>query len=125
LFLECGEELQQAPAIQKHDSDLGGYNHSKVEVTIMHWAEVRELFPDTFVLLEEIKSQVRNRELYVEEVAVIRALVDQQEAMRELLKAKGEVFVYHTRRRTWVPRVRHEIIRRKTDKSTQSLKNIS
>jgi hypothetical protein len=62
----------------------------------MHWAEVRELFPDTFVLLEEIKSQVRNGELYVEEVAVIRPLADQREAMRELMRAKGEVFVYHT-----------------------------
>ena len=64
----------------------------------MQWAEARRLYPDTFLLLEEKKSHVEHDELYVEEVAVIRALVDGKEALDELMQAKGDVFVYHTSR---------------------------
>lgn len=63
----------------------------------MQWSEVRRLFPDTFVLVEDQKSHVENGELHVEEVAVIRPLTDGKEAMDELMKAHGTVFVYHTK----------------------------
>jgi|GEM_PF-4860477 len=42
----------------------------------MQWSEVRSLFPDSFVLVEDQKSHVENGELHVEEVAVIRPLAD-------------------------------------------------
>jgi hypothetical protein len=63
----------------------------------MRWSEVRQLFPDTFVLVEDQKSQVVNGELHVEEVAVIRPLQGGKEAMDELMNAHGKVFVYHTK----------------------------
>ncbi|GMA66118.1 hypothetical protein [Alicyclobacillus fastidiosus] len=62
----------------------------------MQWSEVRRLFPDTFVLLEDMKSHVENGELHVEEVAVIRPLSDGKEAARELRDCKGNKFIYHT-----------------------------
>ncbi len=64
----------------------------------MQWAEARKLYPNTFLLLEDKKSHIENGELYVEEVAVIRALANGDEAMDELMKARGDVFVYHTGR---------------------------
>ena len=63
----------------------------------MQWSEARRLYPNTFLLLEEKKSHVENDELHVEEVAVIRALSDGKEALDELMKARGDVFVFHTK----------------------------
>lgn len=63
----------------------------------MKWSEVRRLFPDTFVLVAGQTSHVENGELHVEEVAIIRPLIDGKEAMDELMKAHGNVFVYHTK----------------------------
>jgi hypothetical protein len=61
----------------------------------MKWQEVRELFPNQFVLLEELKSHVENNQLYVEEVALIRPVPDDQ-TLKELRDCKGERFIYHT-----------------------------
>ena len=57
----------------------------------MQWSEVRSLFPDSFVLVEDQKSHVENGELHVEEVAVIRPLADGKEAMDELMKAHQSI----------------------------------
>ena len=62
----------------------------------MQWVEVRKLFPDTFVLLEDIESHIENGERHIQEVAVIRPLSDGREAVRELRNCKGNRFVYHT-----------------------------
>lgn len=64
----------------------------------MLWSEVRELFPDQFVLVQALKSHQDGSKLYVDEMAVIRPIPDPHEATRELLKAKHENFVYHTGR---------------------------
>lgn len=61
----------------------------------MLWAEVRELFPDQFVLVEELKSHYEENKLHVEEVAIIKPISDSEEAMKELFAAKNERFVYH------------------------------
>jgi len=63
----------------------------------MQWSEARRLYPNTFLLLEEKKSHIENNEMHVEEVAVIRALSDGKEALDELMTAKGDVFVFHTK----------------------------
>ena len=63
----------------------------------MQWSEARRLYQNTFLLLEDKKSHVENGELYVEEVAVIRALANGDEALDELMNAHGDVFVYHTK----------------------------
>ena len=62
----------------------------------MKWEEVRKLCPDTYVMLEEIESHVEDNKKYVDEVALIRTIEDSKEATRELVKAKGKLFVYHT-----------------------------
>lgn len=63
----------------------------------MQWSEVRERFPNQFLLVEELKSHMENGELHVEEVAVIRPLANGKEAFDELMHAHDKVFVYHTK----------------------------
>ncbi|QQE77850.1 hypothetical protein [Alicyclobacillus sp. SO9] len=62
----------------------------------MLWSEVRELFPNQFVLVQAIKSHQNGNKLYVDEMAVIRPIPDPKEATRELLKSRDENYVYHT-----------------------------
>lgn len=62
----------------------------------MLWSEVRELFPNQFVLVQAIKSHQDGNRLYVDEMAVIRPIPDPKEATRELLKSRDENYVYHT-----------------------------
>lgn len=72
----------------------------------MLWSEVRELFPDQFVLVEELKSHYEDNKLHVEEVAVIKSIPDSHEAWKELFSAKNERFVYHTSNESIVIEVR-------------------
>lgn len=62
----------------------------------MLWADVRKLYPGQFVYLEDLQSHIQDGKLYVEEVAVIRPLVDSKEALRALKSASGNRFIYHT-----------------------------
>ncbi len=62
----------------------------------MLWSEVRGLYPNQWVLLEELKSHYRGNSVCVDEVALIRAIPDAQEATNELFAAKDKRFVYHT-----------------------------
>ncbi|QQE78902.1 hypothetical protein [Alicyclobacillus sp. SO9] len=62
----------------------------------MLWTEVREIFPNQFVLMEDLKSYVEDGQVHVEEVAVIRPLVDGKEASHELRECKGNKFICHT-----------------------------
>ncbi|GAX88439.1 hypothetical protein [Effusibacillus lacus] len=62
----------------------------------MLWEEVRQLYPNQFVLVQALKSRVEENKKYVEEVAVIRPIPDEQEATRVLVRSKGDTFVYHT-----------------------------
>ena len=62
----------------------------------MEWQEVRRLYPHQFVLLEELISHIEGNKKYVDDVAIIRAILDSKEATRELTMAKGKHFVYHT-----------------------------
>lgn len=62
----------------------------------MLWSEVRELFPETFVLVEDIKSYEEENKIVVEEVAVVKRIDDPAQAWNELFEAKDGRFVYHT-----------------------------
>lgn len=62
----------------------------------MLWSEVRELYPYQFVYLEDLQSHMQSGKLYVEDVAIIRPLVDTQEALQALKAAKEQKFIYHT-----------------------------
>lgn len=81
----------------------------------MLWAGVRELFPDQFVLVEELKSHYEENKLHVEEVAIIKPISDSEEAMKDLFAAENERFVYHTSNEAIVIEVRDKpMIRRRT-----------
>lgn len=61
----------------------------------MKWSEVRKIYPNKFVLITTIESHVDNNTKYVDDVAVIKVL-DDEEASEILVKCKGDTFVYHT-----------------------------
>jgi hypothetical protein len=62
----------------------------------MQWQEVRSIYPDQYVLLEILNSHTKDSVQYVDEVALIRAIQDPDEATRELLKCRDNNIVYHT-----------------------------
>lgn len=61
----------------------------------MLWTEVREKFPDQFLLVEELKSHVEGDQKIIDEIAVIDTVAD-SEATDILFKCKGKVIVAHT-----------------------------
>ncbi len=61
----------------------------------MKWSEVRERFPNQFVLVEELASHIENDRVLVDDVAVVRAVPD-DEATKTLMQCKDKLFVYHT-----------------------------
>ncbi|MFD1676852.1 hypothetical protein [Alicyclobacillus fodiniaquatilis] len=61
----------------------------------MKWSEVRELFPNQFVLVEELASHIEENRLFVDDVAVVRTVPD-EEATKALMECKDKLFVYHT-----------------------------
>lgn len=62
----------------------------------MQWQEVRNIYPDQYVLLEILNSHTEDNIQYVDEVALIRAIQDPDEATKELFKCKNNNIVYHT-----------------------------
>lgn len=65
-------------------------------VTSMLWSEVRELYPNRFVYLEDLQSHMEDGKLYVDEVAIIRPLTGSKEALEALKAARENKFIYHT-----------------------------
>lgn len=63
---------------------------------MMQWQEVRMIYPDQYVLLEILDSHTEDNIQFVDEVALVRAIQDPDEATRELLKCKNNNVVYHT-----------------------------
>jgi hypothetical protein len=62
----------------------------------MNWEEVRKVYPDKFVKLQVLRDHIENEIRYIDDVAIIRAFEDDQEATRELVRAKNDIVVYHT-----------------------------
>ena len=62
----------------------------------MLWSEVRELYPNQFVYLEDLQSHMEDGKLCVDEVAIIRPLKSSQEALQALKAARQNNFIYHT-----------------------------
>lgn len=58
----------------------------------MQWSEVCKLYPDQWVLVEELKSYEENNKIFVEEVSVIKPIPNSKEAMDELMNAKDDRF---------------------------------
>ena len=62
----------------------------------MTWDEVRNLYPDQFVKVEILESEIRGNKKYITNVAVIKPIRDKKEATQELINSKGDTVVYHT-----------------------------
>ena len=62
----------------------------------MQWQEVRNIYPDQYVLLEILNSHTADSMQYVDEVALIKAIQDPDEATKELLNCRDNNIVYHT-----------------------------
>ena len=61
----------------------------------MKWNDVRNIYPNQFVLLTSLKEHIENNKKYIDDVAVVRAL-DDDEASNVLVRCKGKNFVFHT-----------------------------
>ena len=62
----------------------------------MNWNEVRKIYPDRFVKIQIMKEHIEENIRYIDDMAVIKAFEDSKEATRELVRAKDDIFVYHT-----------------------------
>ena len=79
----------------------------------MRWDEVRKLYPNKFVKLEIIESHIVEDKEYVDEVAVIKAIRDNKEAMRAFAQCKNRQVVYSTNNEKFIiDVVKHIGIRR-------------
>jgi translation initiation factor 2 beta subunit (eIF-2beta)/eIF-5 len=59
------------------------------ELIQMKWQEVRELYLNQFVKFEIVEYHEDEKIKYVDEVAVIKAIKDGREAMKEITKCKN------------------------------------
>jgi len=83
----------------------------------MRWEEVRERFPDEWVVLEAIKAHSAEGNRYIEEVVIVDTFEDPTSAMRrynELHKQDPyrEYCFFHTSRSQLVARERYVGLRR-------------
>ena len=60
----------------------------------MKWEEVRNIYPNKFVLLRSLEDHIENNKKCIDDVAIIKVLDD--DASKLLVKCKGDIFVFHT-----------------------------
>ncbi len=63
----------------------------------MKWSEVRELYPQKFVRFEVIDYYTVDNKRYVEDLAIIKVIGDEKEALKEFMQCKEGQFVYNTK----------------------------
>lgn len=79
----------------------------------MKWEEVRKLYPNKFVKIEILESHIIENKEYVDDVAVIKAIDDSKEAMREFVKCKDRQVIFSTKNKEFIMDVvKHIGIRR-------------
>ena len=79
----------------------------------MKWEEVRALYPDKFIKLEIVESHIVDQKEHVDEVAVIKAISDNKEAMKEFIKCKNRQVIYSTKNKDFIiDIVKHVGVRR-------------
>jgi len=62
----------------------------------MKWNEIREKYPNQFVLLKSLKSHVDGDRKIVDDAALVRLIENSKEANDLLIRSKGDTFVFHT-----------------------------
>lgn len=78
----------------------------------MKWEEARSLYPGQFVKLEVLKSHIENDTEYVDDIAVIGP-VSEQDATKELLNSKDNLLVFHTSKDKIILKIRNRIALRR------------
>ena len=73
----------------------------------MKWQEVRELFPDQFLLVSILDYHEEGDKKVVDEVAPIRPIAD-EDANKEFFKAEEGRVVYHTSNKELVIHIRRD-----------------
>jgi len=77
----------------------------------MKWQEVRELFPNQFVLISIMAYHEEDDKKIVDEVAPIRAVSD-EEANKEFFRARQGTIVYHTSNENCIIHIRRDPLMR-------------
>ena len=77
----------------------------------MKWQEVRELFPDQFVLVLILDYHEEDDKNMIDEVAPIRSIPD-EDANKEFFKVKLGNIVYHTSNENCVIHIRRDPLMR-------------
>ncbi len=72
----------------------------------MLWSEVREVYPDQYVVLQALSYHIEKDKKIIDEVAVIKTIDSPREATRELVRSSGDRFVYHTAKEKIVIQIR-------------------
>lgn len=67
----------------------------------MRWEEVREKYPNRFVLVEAIKASSKNQVRTIEEMAIIKEYEDSKQAWNGYKEhhrenSKRELYIFHT-----------------------------
>ena len=62
----------------------------------MKWNEIREKYPNQFVLLKSLKSHVAGDKKIVDDAALVKLIENSKEANELLIRSKGDTFVFHT-----------------------------
>ena len=73
----------------------------------MKWEEVRRLYPNQFVLLKVLNYYTKDNKRYIKDVAVVRPVDDSKEVAKLLLNGKPDDFVYHTKNKRIVVRLKN------------------
>jgi hypothetical protein len=79
----------------------------------MRWDEVRRIYPNQFVKLQILASHIDKDKQYIDEVAVI-GTVKEQNATKELLNCTEKTIVYHTKNENITLTIRKRIGLRRT-----------
>ena len=62
----------------------------------MKWEDVRNTYPNQWVKMNIIKSHTQDGKEYIDDMDVIKTIISDREAGRELVKSKENEVVYHT-----------------------------
>ena len=73
----------------------------------MKWQEVRELYPNQFVLIKILDYKEEESQRLIEEVAVIKPIEDPKEAAKLLTTSKSDEIVYHTKNEKIIIKVKN------------------
>lgn len=72
---------------------------------MMKWQDVRDLFPDQFLLVSILQYREEGDKKIVEEVAPIRSILD-KDANKEFFQAAEGTMVYHTSNEQFIIHIR-------------------